>query len=389
MTAQQATAGDLAALLGLLSLDKLGPTRVSWLLAGTPAAEVLQHLRAGRLPPAAGQTPPGVTADLIRDWMKAANKLDGTAELANCARLGIELIEPSDASWPLGDDPEPPALLFAQGRIDLLGRRPAVAIVGTRRCSAIGRNVAQTFGAELAEAGLSVVSGLASGIDGAAHKGALSIDGPAAVAVVGSGIDVVYPRVNAALWRRVSVEGLLLSESPPGTRPARWRFPARNRLIAGLADVVVVVESHLAGGSLLTVGEAIDRGVTVMAVPGSVTSPASAGSNQLLIEGAPPACSTQDILDQLPGSAGGVPTLDRPSSNAVASKSDVPTQDSNLSALARTVLAELSAGASHIDDLVGAHRVPIPALLAAVDDLERAGLASLDGSTVILATPSP
>jgi DNA processing protein len=314
---------------------------------------------------------------LITRWIDGARAVDESALLHACARRGIELIGPPDPRWPLGTDPDPPMLLLAEGCVELLTRRPAVAIVGTRRCSAIGRAVARTFGAELAEAGVPVISGLASGIDGAAHEGVLSVRGGGAVAVVGSGLDVIYPRVNASLWRRVAVDGLLLSEAPLGARPERWRFPARNRLIAALADVVVVVESHEAGGSLLTVGEAADRGVTVMAVPGSVTSPASAGSNQLLTEGAPPACNVADILDQLPGPLRPVdPAPDEPA---------IGPPTANVSALAKAVLREVAAGALHVDDLVEAHRAPIPELLAAIDELERSGLASLDGSTVIVA----
>ncbi|MGH9153964.1 MAG: DNA-processing protein DprA, partial [Acidimicrobiales bacterium] len=136
------------------------------------------------------------------------------------------------------------------------------------------------------------------GIDGAAHEGALGARAPAAppVGVVGSGLDVVYPRRHADLWRRVALAGVLLSEAPLGARPEPWRFPARNRLIAALADVLVVVESHAAGGSLHTVRAAAERGVTVMAVPGPVRSPASAGTNALLADGCPPARDSGDVL---------------------------------------------------------------------------------------------
>ena len=380
---------ELAAQLVLLKLPKIGPARLSWLLANTAAPEVLGHLRAGRLPPAIGPRPPGVTTELVGEWFGVARKLDDLALLADYAKLGIELIGKNDPRWPLADDPEPPPVLFAQGLLALLTRRPTVAIIGTRRCSTIGRTVARSFGTALAEAGVTVVSGLAAGIDGAAHEGALSAGHAAALAVVGSGLDVVYPRVNAALWRRVSQEGLMISESPLGARPERWRFPARNRIIAGLADVVVVVESHTAGGSLLTVGEAVDRGVTVMAVPGSVTNPASTGTNQLIAEGAPPACTTEDILDQLSGFGSPATAL---SSGKNRCGDEVPLDEdalvsasivSELSPLARSILADAAVGALHLDDLLEEHRVPIPQLLAAVDELDRAGLATLDGSTLI------
>jgi DNA processing protein len=140
-----------------------------------------------------------------------------------------------------------------------------------------------------------VVSGLALGIDGAAHAGALAGPTPPA-AVVATGLDVVYPRRHVELWRAVGERGVLLSEYPLGVWPERWRFPARNRIIAALADVVVVVESHERGGSMHTVESALERGRTVMAVPGSVRSPASAGTNALLAAGSPPARDATDVL---------------------------------------------------------------------------------------------
>jgi DNA processing protein len=149
---------------------------------------------------------------------------------------------------------------------------------------------------------VAVVSGLALGIDGAAHAGALAADAICAdraappIGVIGCGHDRPYPPRHRALWASVRERGLLLGECPLGTAPAPWRFPARNRMIAALAEVVVVVESHAAGGSLLTVQDAIDRGVTVMAVPGSVRSPASVGTNQLLADGCPPVRDVDDVL---------------------------------------------------------------------------------------------
>jgi DNA processing protein len=176
--------------------------------------------------------------------------------------------------------------------------RRRIAVVGTRRCTAYGLDVARDLGRGLAEAGVTVVSGLALGIDGAAHEGALVAGAGAAppVGVVGSGLDVVYPRRHRQLWRRVAEAGALLSEAPPGAPPEAWRFPKRNRILAGLSDVVVVVESHATGGSMSTVRAAIDRGITVMAVPGSVRSPSSAGTNGLLADGVAPVTDVGDVL---------------------------------------------------------------------------------------------
>ncbi|MDH3683647.1 MAG: DNA-processing protein DprA, partial [Acidimicrobiia bacterium] len=202
--------------------------------------------------------------------------------------------------------------------------------------------------------------------------------------------DVVYPRANTALWQRVAEGGLLLSEAPPGARPERWRFPARNRLIAGLADLVVVVESHDVGGSLLTVGEAMDRGITVMAVPGAVTSPASTGTNQLLAEGCAPARTALDVLDALRADGLHVTPAATAASATVVSERSATTaavaDADELPPLCRQILADTSAGAVHIDHLVASCRVPIPELLAAIRYLEAAGLVVLDGSTVVRAS---
>jgi DNA processing protein len=173
---------------------------------------------------------------------------------------------------------------------------PRAAIVGTRSATRYGVDVAFEFGRDLAAAGVAVVSGLALGIDGAAHAGALAADTAAPIAVVGSGLDVVYPKRHAELWREVVRKGVVLSESPLGAAPEPWRFPARNRLIAALADVVVVVESQERGGSMHTVAEAQRRDRPVFAVPGPVRSAASAGTNRLLREGALAACDVGDVL---------------------------------------------------------------------------------------------
>ena len=197
----------------------------------------------------------------------------------------------------LAGDHQAPAVLFSKGDPSALVG-PRVAIVGSRRCTRYGRDLSFDLGRDLAEAGVRVVSGLALGIDGAAHLGALAAGGGAAppVAVVGSGLDVIYPRAHARLWAEVAETGVVLSEAPLGARPEAWRFPARNRILAALADVVVVVESRANGGSRYTVAAADERGVKVMAVPGPVRSPASAYANELLVSGSAPARDALDVL---------------------------------------------------------------------------------------------
>ena len=202
-------------------------------------------------------------------------------------------------------------MLFSQGQLELL-ERPTVTIVGTRRCTRYGADVAFDLGKAAAAHGVAVISGLAVGIDAAAHAGALAADGVPPVGVVGSGLDRIYPRENAVLWRIVAQRGLLLSEAPLGTAPERWRFPARNRIMAALSDACVVVESHADGGALLTATEAAQRSRAVAAVPGPIRSPASAGTNRLIAEGAGVLCDVEDLLVLLDISRTTLPLQDVP-----------------------------------------------------------------------------
>lgn len=371
---------DVPARLALLSLPGIGPARLSWLLTGGTAPEVMDELRRGRLPATVERAPAGVTSTLIRQWTKQLRDADGARLLARNEEGGDQVLHPGHEQWPFGDDPEPPGLLFARGRLQLLTDRPLVAIVGTRRCSTIGRRVAVDLGRQLTEAGVGVVSGLASGIDGAAHGGVLSVGG-APLGVVGTGLDVIYPAVNRELWRRVGSEGLLLSEALSGTKPERWRFPARNRLIAALAALVVVVESHAIGGSLHTVSSAIERGRQVMAVPGSVTSSASVGSNQLLADGCAPVTGAHDILDALAlsGLSGQGPSATVEAVPGAGTRSE----------LSAGILRHVSAGAQHVDELLIGNRATVPEVLAAVQELVADQLVVLDGSMVSLRQQPP
>lgn len=194
---------------------------------------------------------------------------------------------------------DPPLGVFVRGA---LTDAPAVAVVGSRQASAYGREVAEYLGAELARAGVCVVSGMARGVDGAAHRGALAAGGRT-VAVWGSGPDRVYPGEHAPLAEAIAGSGCLLTEYPPGSPPLPRHFPERNRLIVGLCRVVVVVEANERSGALITARLALDEGRDVMAVPGSVFSRLSTGPNALLRAGAAPVLGVGDILDAL-----GLPT---------------------------------------------------------------------------------
>jgi DNA processing protein len=277
----------MAWLVGLASLPGMGPVRLATVLAGRSPREAWTDVANGA---------EGVPEGVALRWRAVAADTDVARLWSAHEAAGVRVLVPGDGDWPAGlvEDPEPPAVLFARGEPSVLSR-PCVAVIGTRRCSHAGREVARQLGRELAEAGVCVLSGLALGIDGAAHAGALA-GGAAPAAVVATGLDVIYPRRHAELWRAVSERGVVLSEYPLGVWPERWRFPARNRIIAAMADVVVVVESHERGGSMHTVESALERDRVVMAVPGSVRSPASAGTNALLAAGSPPARDATDVL---------------------------------------------------------------------------------------------
>jgi DNA processing protein len=230
-------------------------------------------------------------------WRASGDRRDPDEWAARCRRSSIRVVSARDQSYPavLVNDPEPPAVLFVRGDLSVLERR-RVGVVGTRNATRAGRETAFELGRELATAGVVVVSGLAKGVDGAAHSGALRADGAPPAAVVGNGPDQPYPRVHAQLWEEVCRRGVLLSEWPPGTVPEPFRFPLRNRILAALCEVLVVVESRERGGSLITAQAAIERSVDVMAVPGSVRNRAAVGTNQLLRDGAAPVTSVDDVL---------------------------------------------------------------------------------------------
>jgi DNA processing protein len=200
---------------------------------------------------------------------------------------------------PLLQTADPPLLLYAAGRLELLQAR-SLAIVGSRSPTPQGRERALAFGGELSQAGWTVVSGLALGVDGAAHEGALTGPG-GTVAVVGTGLDVVYPKRHAALTARIAREGLLVSEYSLGTPPLAANFPTRNRIIAGLSRGTLVVEAALQSGSLITARLAAEAGREVFAMPGSLNAPQSRGCHALIKQGAKLVETAQDIFDELQG----------------------------------------------------------------------------------------
>lgn len=291
---------DDAYAAALAGLPAMTPVRLAKLLVDHEPAVAWDALCAGSHP-----------ADPTRRLSPAARSTDVGAVGERYRRSGVHVLVRCSRRYPavLANDPGAPAVLFARGDPSVMDGRRRVAIVGTRSATPYGRQVASELGRDLASAGVVVISGLAVGIDGAAHAGALGASGgsasggsgsggsPAApVAVVGTGLDVVYPTSNTALWENVATRGVVFSESALGTPPRRGVFPARNRIIAALADVVVIVESHFGGGSLYTADAAARRSIPVCAVPGSVRSRASDGTNGLLVDGCTPVRDADDVL---------------------------------------------------------------------------------------------
>jgi len=212
---------------------------------------------------------------------------------------GHAIVTLADAAYPrlLLEIPDPPPLLYAVGRVELLGK-PSLAIVGSRNATAQGARDAEQFAKAFSAAGLTIVSGLALGIDAAAHRGGLAAEG-STIAVLGTGVDVIYPRQNAPLTGRIAESGLLLSEFPLGTGGAAHNFPRRNRIISGLAQGCLVVEAALASGSLITARSAAEQGREVFALPGSIHSPLTKGCHALIKQGAKLVESAEDVLAEL------------------------------------------------------------------------------------------
>ncbi len=281
-------------LVALASLPAVGPARLRALLeVGSPPA-VWARLQD---PPSAELAQVAGKQDLYAQWQRTAVGLNVADLWARHREHGVGVAALGTPGYPsaLSNDMDPPAVVFHKGDPQVVGG-PRVAIVGTRRCTRYGSDVAFELGRDLASAGVGVVSGLALGIDAAAHAGALQARAAPPIAVVGNGMDRVYPERNRPLWRAVADQGVLLGEAPLGAPPERWRFPARNRIIAALADVVVVVESHSSGGAMHTVAEAAARDRSVMAVPGPVRSSASDGCIELLSDGCAPCRDADDVL---------------------------------------------------------------------------------------------
>ena len=286
--------------------------------------------------------------------------LDAQREWDRLAALGVQILALDDVDYPsaLREIFDPPPLLYLKGTLEPVDAW-AVAVVGTRRATPYGRQVAERFVADLARAGVTVVSGLAKGIDTFAHRAAIEARGRT-IAVLGNGLDTVYPRENAPLAEAVTRNGCLLTEFPLGTRPDAPNFPRRNRIISGLSMGTLLVEAGIGSGSLITADFALEQGRDVFAVPGSVFSAASVGCHQLIRDGARPVTAAQDILEEL-------------NLNSAVQQQEVQRAVPG-DPVEVALMAHLSTEPRHIDELSRAADIPIATVSSTLTLLELKGL---------------
>jgi DNA processing protein len=279
--------------IGFNKVRGIGPARLRALLDAFGSVEAAWTANAEAL------NGVGLDRRSIQNLVEQRSKLDLVAELARVQKAGIELLTWDDPRYParLGAINDPPPVLYVRGELRLEDDF-AVAVVGTRSLSNYGREAARTLASGLAEAGVTIVSGLARGIDAVAHRAALDAGGRT-IAVLGSGIDVIYPWENRKLAADLIERGALMSEYALGTQPDASNFPPRNRIVSGLSRGVVVIEAGEKSGALITARFAADQGREVFAVPGSIFARNSAGVNRLIRDGATPVTSINDILEAL------------------------------------------------------------------------------------------
>lgn len=360
---------ELRARVRLALISGIGPRLQSLLLARFGTARSVLAASASAL-----HELPGIGGKLSRAIAQARETIDVDAELALCRAANVSVLTPNQAAYPrlLKELPDPPGALFTRGEI-LPQDGAALAIVGSRHATHYGQTQAERLAGALCRAGFTVVSGLARGIDAAAHRGALSAGGRT-IAVLGSGILNIYPPEHQPLADDVASSGALISEAPPRMRPLRGAFPQRNRLISGLSLGVIVVEASKQSGALITARHAMEQGREVFAVPGRVDTPNSRGCHALIRDGAKLIESADDVLDELGPLVAPTPLADgRVIENPIEIK---------LNDIERAVLT-LVEGQTTIDEVVRKSGLATPQVLATISMLEmRRLLRRLGGNTI-------
>lgn len=356
----------LAYWIGFNKVRGIGPARLRALLDFFGSIEAAWHAPEDALHDV------GLDRRSLANLLEARSKLDLAAELDRVQRAGIAVLTWEDSWYPerLRAINDPPPVLYVRGEL-----RPeddwAVAMVGTRRASAYGREAARMLAADLARAGVTLISGLATGIDTQVHRAAIEAGGRT-IAVLGSGVDIIYPWENSKLAAEIVQHGALISEYPLGTKPEASNFPPRNRIISGLSRGVVVVEAGEQSGALITADFAADQGRDVFAVPGSIFARNSQGTNKLIRDGATPVLSANDILEALNLTA--VP-------QQVEARLLFPTD-----ATEAQIFERLSEEPVHVDELSRAAGLPIATVTSTLALMELKGLVrQAGGMTYVLA----
>jgi DNA processing protein len=347
--------------LGFSLVPEIGPKRLAHLLnwfGDLPAAWTASE---GQLRQC------GLDKQPVANLIATRAQIDIDAELARVERVGASLVTMADHRYPslLSQVPDAPTVLYVRGTLSPEDNR-ALGIVGTRKATTYGRDVAYDLAKQLAQNGVTVVSGLAHGIDTAAHRGAID-GGGRTIAVLGCGIDRIYPADNRELAHETSLHGAIVSEFPLGTPPEGRNFPRRNRVISGLALGVLVVEADLGSGALITAEMALDQGREVFAVPGNIYNQASRGTNRLIQDGAKLVVSVSDILDELDIKHQTVQT------QAIA-EHIVPANETEA-----RLLEQLCADPLHVDEIARLSGLPIATVTSTLTVLELKGLARAVG----------
>jgi DNA processing protein len=352
---------DVRYWLGFSLIREIGPRRLALLL------ETFGDLQSAWCADEASLRRAGLENQPTMNLLRARDHLDLDAELAKIKRAGARLLTLEDVDYPplLRTLPDAPMVLYVRGTLTLEDER-ALSIVGTRKATAYGRDAAYHFAGELAKQGVTVVSGLAHGVDAAAHKGALDAGGRT-IAVFGCGIEHIYPREHAEMAAEITRHGALISEFPIGTRPEAHNFPRRNRIISRLSLGVLVVEAPEHSGALITTMAAAEQGREVFAIPGNIFSPASKGTNRLIQDGAKLVMDVNDILSE----------LNMAHTNAQTRRAAEQVVPEN--PLEAKLLQTLSPDPMHIDDLARLCDLPVATISSTLTILELKGLAQMVG----------
>ncbi|NTV35757.1 MAG: DNA-protecting protein DprA [Anaerolineaceae bacterium] len=308
----------------------------------------------------------GLSERIVDGIIKFRGEADLDRIWKNITERGIQVLTWNDEDYPkhLKQIDQPPPVIYTRGRIDFEDDS-AIAIVGTRRASAYGRQIANDLAGFLARNGITVVSGLARGIDGIAHESAIK-NGGRTLAVLGSGVDVVYPPEHRLLSEKIIEQGALVSDYPPGTPPDSTNFPPRNRIISGLSMATVVIEAGETSGALITASFAANQGRDVFAVPGNINAPQSCGTNRLIENGARPLLKFEDLMDAL--------SLERINEKRAVKKM-IPADP-----IEQKLTTVLSYQATHIDEIVSLSSLPIEKVSATLAMMELKGMVHHVGS---------